>query len=120
MRPDNDDQADLNHLLGDIVDPDWYLQRYPDVAALNLDPISHFREYGPSTWRDPNRFFDCKWYSTRYSEVAESRLDPIIHYLRSGGAALLDPHRNFDAAWYVQQHPDAAANPLLFHLQIGL
>src|ERR1035438_1954983 len=30
-----------------------------------------------------------------------------------------DPHPRFDAGWYVEQHPEAAHNPLLFHLRVG-
>jgi hypothetical protein len=120
MPPDRDDPPDPGRTLGELVDPHWYLARYPDVAAVNLDPVAHFKEYGPATWRDPNRFFDCRWYAAQYPEVAASGLDPIMHYLRSGAASLFNPHPNFDAAWYVQQHPDAAPNPLLYHLRSGL
>ena len=115
MPPDWDDLP-----LGDLVEPAWYLARYPDVAAVNLDPVAHFKDHGPSDWRDPNRFFDCRWYAAQYPEVAASGLHPIVHYLRSGAASLLNPHPNFDAGWYVRQHPDAAPNPLLYHLRLGL
>jgi glycosyltransferase involved in cell wall biosynthesis len=120
MPPERDPHADIGHLLTGMVEPDWYLQHYPDIAAMNLDPVAHFRQYGPSTRRDPNRFFDCAWYGRRYPEVAESGLDPIIHYLRIGAAAGLDPHPGFDAAWYVGVHAEAAANPVLYHLRTGL
>jgi glycosyltransferase involved in cell wall biosynthesis len=120
MPPERDPHADIGHLLTGMVEPDWYLQRYPDIAAMNLDPAAHFREYGPSTRRDPNRFFDSGWYATRYPEVAESGLDPVIHYLRVGATAGLDPHPRFDAAWYVHLHPEATANPVLYHLRTGL
>ena len=34
-----------------------------------------------------------------------------------GAAELRNPHPRFDAAYYVDQHPEAAANPLLYHLR---
>ena len=40
MPPDVDDLEDIEHALGDLVDPAWYLARYPDVAAINLDPVA--------------------------------------------------------------------------------
>jgi glycosyltransferase involved in cell wall biosynthesis len=119
MPPKSPSPLDIGPLLASLVEPDWYLRRYADVAAANLDPVAHFQEYGPSTKRDPNRFFDLAWYEKRYPDVAASGLDPITHYLRTGGAALYSPHPRFDAAWYVGQHPDAAFNPVLYHLRVG-
>ena len=37
-----------------------------------------------------------------------------------GAAELRNPHPRFDAAYYVDQHPEAAANPLLYHLLFGV
>ena len=119
MPPEWDEPEDLGPLLGELVDPAWYRDRYPDVATPNLDPVAHFKAHGPTDWRDPNPYFDCRWYAARYPEVAASGLDPIVHYLQSGAASLLDPHPNFDARWYVQQHPDATRDPLLYHLRLG-
>jgi glycosyltransferase involved in cell wall biosynthesis/SAM-dependent methyltransferase len=31
---------------GLAFDPDWYLKRYPDVAAAGLDPLRHYLKYG--------------------------------------------------------------------------
>ena len=38
---------------------------------------------------------------------------------RVGATELRNPHPRFDAAWYVDQHPEAAGNPLLYHLLFG-
>ena len=51
--------------------------------------------------------------------MTTSGLDPLLHYVRIGAAALRHPHPRFDAAWYVGEHPEAAANPLLYHLRVG-
>ncbi|HEY4044135.1 MAG TPA: glycosyltransferase, partial [Rhodopila sp.] len=41
-------------------------------------------------------------------------------YLLAGAAELRNPHPRFDAHFYVDQHPNAADNPLLYHLWTGL
>ena len=57
---------------------------------------------------------------THYPDVAHSGQHPLLHYLQMGAAELRNPHPRFDAAYYVDQHPEAAANPLLYHLLFGV
>jgi hypothetical protein len=40
-----------------LFDREWYLKRYPDVAASPLDALVHFREFGLAELRDPNALF---------------------------------------------------------------
>ncbi len=120
--PDTSDpnvQATVLQALRSIVDPEWYLQRYPDVSAAGLDPVLHFSNYGAAERRDPNAWFDSVWYADHYPDVGASGINPLLHYLRSGAAEMRNPHPRFDAAWYVVQHPDAARNPLVYHLTTG-
>ena len=42
-----------------IVDHDWYLQKYPDVSALGVDPTLHYVTYGASEGRSPNPDHDA-------------------------------------------------------------
>ncbi len=112
--------ADLGEALSGFFDPDWYLSRYPDVAASGTEPMHHYVHYGAAEGRDPNRFFDSAWYLTHYPDVANSGQHPLLHYLQMGAAELRNPHPRFDAAYYVDQHPEAAANPLLYHLLFGI
>ena len=70
--------------------------------------------------RDPNRFFDNAWYQTHYRDVAASGMNPLLHYLQFGAAERRNPHPHFDAAFYVSQHPEAANNPLLYHIEVGV
>ncbi len=37
------------------VHPRWYLERYPDVARLGMDPAEHYLRYGARMGRAPNR-----------------------------------------------------------------
>ncbi len=52
-------------------------------------------------------------------DVAASGAHPLLHYMTEGARLKRDPHPRFDAGWYAGQHPEAAGNPLLFHLRIG-
>ncbi len=112
--------ADLGEALSGFFDQDWYLTRYPDVAASGSDPMHHFIHFGAAEGRDPNRFFDTGWYMTHYPDVAIAGQHPLLHYLQMGAAELRNPHPRFDATYYVDQHPEAAANPLLYHLLFGV
>jgi GT2 family glycosyltransferase/glycosyltransferase involved in cell wall biosynthesis len=125
MPPSSENQetaplGELEEELSGFFDPDWYLSRYPDVAAAGANPLRHFVHHGAAERRDPNRFFDSAWYLTRHPDVAGSGQHPLLHYLRMGAAELRNPHPRFDAAYYVDQHPEAAANPLLYHLRFGV
>jgi GT2 family glycosyltransferase/glycosyltransferase involved in cell wall biosynthesis len=111
---------DLGEALAGFFDPDWYLSRYPDVAASGSEALHHFVHYGAAEGRDPNRFFDSAWYLAHYPDVAHAGRHPLLHYLQMGAAELRNPHPRFDAAYYVDQHPEAAANPLLYHLLFGV
>jgi Glycosyltransferase 61 len=105
--------------IAEFLDASWYLARYPDVAASGCDPLQHYVHFGASEERDPNRYFDNAWYKTQYEDVAASGMNPLLHYLQIGAAEMRNPHPHFDAAFYVDQHPEAAANPLLYHVRLG-
>jgi GT2 family glycosyltransferase/glycosyltransferase involved in cell wall biosynthesis len=102
-----------------FFDPAWYLEKYPDLASIGLDPLTHYILYGAAEGRDPNRFFDSAWYTRRYPDVLTSEYPPLLHYLLWGAAELRNPSQRFDAAYYVDMHPEAAVNPLLHHMRIG-
>ncbi len=51
----------------DLFDAQWYLRKYPDVAAARIDPLRHYRKHGAQEGRKPH---------------------PLIEYGR--------PHRLFD------------------------
>jgi GT2 family glycosyltransferase len=76
----------------------WYLARYQDVAAANLDPLEHYLLYGVSEGRDPGPDFSTSGYLARYRDVAEADINPLLHYIRYGKkegrltTPCLDPH----------------------------
>jgi GT2 family glycosyltransferase/glycosyltransferase involved in cell wall biosynthesis len=102
-----------------FFDGAWYLKRYPDIAAAGLDPLDHFVHHGIAEGRDPNPWFDAAWYLESYADVAASGINPLVHYLQVGASERRNPHPRFDAAWYVQEHPEAAGNPMLYHVRVG-
>jgi GT2 family glycosyltransferase/glycosyltransferase involved in cell wall biosynthesis len=106
-------------LLRGFFDAQWYLERYPELRSIDLDPLMHFSLFGAAEGRDPNRFFDSAWYAIRYPDVEGSGYPPLVHYLTWGVSETRNPHPRFDAAYYTEMHPEAAANPLLHHIRVG-
>ncbi|MBW4023819.1 MAG: glycosyltransferase [Proteobacteria bacterium] len=100
-------------------DPDFYCDTYPDVRAAGVDPLHHYRHWGAHEGRDPNAFFAADWYLLQHPDVLESGIRPLQHYATFGAREGRDPHPHFDAGFYINQVPEAAADPLLYHLQTG-
>src|SRR4051812_11766682 len=110
---------ETRQLVQRLLDPDWYIDTYPDVAASAGDPAAHFLAYGLWDGRNPNAWFDSAWYIASNPDVARSGVLPLLHYLDFGAAELRNPGPHFDAVFYSEMHPEAAANPLLFHTLTG-
>jgi hypothetical protein len=106
-------------LIAGFFDPAWYAARYPEILAAGRDPLQHFMEQGAASGMNPNRWFDGDWYKAYYCHVVREPMTALDHYLRTGARELRNPHPRFDAAWYVAQHPDAADNPMIYHLTVG-
>lgn len=62
-----------------LFDPDWYRQRYPDVAVLGMDPAYHYARYGTLMRRSPSEFFDARRYADVHALPDDS--DPLSHFL---------------------------------------
>ncbi|HKS90222.1 MAG TPA: hypothetical protein VJR70_12340, partial [Stellaceae bacterium] len=69
-----------------LFDDEYYLARYPDVAARNLDPLVHFLEEGGREGRDPHPEFDSAFYFEQCQGRGERPDNPLLHYLRIGAA----------------------------------
>lgn len=76
-----------------LIDQEWYLRIYPDVAASGMDPQQHYLAYGKAEGRYPNREavqqveipgFDADWYLKTYPDVAAAGISPTEHYLIYG------------------------------------
>lgn len=69
-----------------LFDRDWYVKRYPDVAAAHVNPLRHFVHYGSREGRSPSPKFDAIWYLRNYADVRIAGAEPLFHYLKFGRA----------------------------------
>lgn len=62
----------------------WYIDTYPDVERLGMEPAEHYLKYGAAIGRNPGKDFDTRFYLEHYPDVAESGMNPLLHYARFG------------------------------------
>ncbi|HXH88703.1 MAG TPA: class I SAM-dependent methyltransferase [Gaiellaceae bacterium] len=82
----------------DAFDPFFYLERYPDVAALGLNPLLHYIEHGAWEGRDPRVDFRTDDYLDAHPELPDRRENPLLHSLRRPVAPLEQPAAVVDPA----------------------
>ncbi|WP_263217558.1 glycosyltransferase family protein [Pseudomonas atacamensis] len=101
-----------------LLDRDFYVERYPDIAAADVDPLAHYIECG---------FIEGRWPLSITSVDAESRIQKALEYdplnsmavklnlMLSLGATDLDAVKR-GLAWF----KDGVATPELidFHRQL--
>ena len=127
-------------------DVDYYLKRYPDVAAAGFDPVAHYVEFGADELRDPSPRFSTQHYLQSNSDVTDSGINPLFHYVMHGRAenravsspeefdrwcrensqdisAISDRIRQyFDTQFYLERYPDVAAaglDPVHHYIEHG-
>jgi GT2 family glycosyltransferase/glycosyltransferase involved in cell wall biosynthesis len=81
--------------------------------------LHHYRHWGAHEGRNPNAFFAADWYLLQNPDVLEAGINPLHHYAVYGAREGRNPHPHFDVSFYVNQVPEAAADPLLYHLRTG-
>ena len=84
-----------------FCDRNWYLARYPDVAAAGMDPVRHYLLHGAYEGRDPGPDFDTRFYLARYQDVNRAGVNPLAHFLRFGKAEGRTPRPT--AAWTAER-----------------
>ncbi|WP_152522610.1 glycosyltransferase [Sphingobium ummariense] len=67
-----------------LFDEKWYLETYPDVPLLGMDPVEHYLWLGARLNRDPSPTFSTVGYLTVNPDVGEAGMNPLLHYARSG------------------------------------
>ena len=105
-----------------LLEASWYLQQYPDVERMRLDPVQHYVFFGADDERNPNPYFDTQWYLETYPEVDRGGTNPLLHYLLHGLDEGTDPNPYFDTRWYRQAYPQAEAegvHPLVHYIEHG-
>lgn len=64
----------------DLFDARWYVETYPDVKLLELDPAEHYLWLGARLERNPSPGFDTTEYLRSNADAAG--LNPLLHYER--------------------------------------
>src|SRR5919112_8031 len=67
-----------------LFDRDWYLRKYPDVAAAGGDPAWHYITLGWREGRDPGPLFSTKAYLRKNADVARSGANPLLNFIEHG------------------------------------
>ena len=67
-----------------LFEAKWYLETYPDVKALGMEPIEHYLWLGARLRRDPSLHFDAAAYLAQNADVADADVNPLLHYVRWG------------------------------------
>lgn len=112
--------ARIRRLRRVLFDGEFYLQKYPDVAAAKMDPWRHYVKYGAREGRKPTPLFDPAYYLRCCPEARAGGQDPFLHFLKQRGRSCANPHPLFDCQAYVRAHPDAEnMNPLEHHFRAG-
>jgi hypothetical protein len=100
-----------------LMDTQWYLTTYPDIAAADANALSHFCIHGWKERRKPNFYFDPGWYLENNPNVRADGQNPLIHYIVSGESNGAWPSPYFDPSWYRQCHGlEASLSPLQQYL----
>ncbi|WP_162314779.1 glycosyltransferase [Pseudoxanthomonas yeongjuensis] len=66
-----------------MFDAVWYVNKYPDVASLSIEPAEHYLRYGARLLRDPGPNFSTRRYLSENSGVDFATSNPLLHYLES-------------------------------------
>jgi len=101
---------------------EWYLSKNLDVAKSNMDPISHYLNFGEQEGRWPNPYFDPKYYRHNAPGTKKYAGSALEHYSEKGWLRGRNPSRKFSNRLYLEQYPDVAdmqVDPLQFHLSTG-
>jgi hypothetical protein len=100
-----------------LFDRDFYLRKYPDVAAAGVNPFRHYLEHGAEEGRKPHPLFDHDFYLLCSPEARDAAEPSILHFLKQA-VPRGNPHPLFDCESYLRAHPEAARrriNPLVHY-----
>lgn len=108
-------------LVRALIDPEWYVATYPDVAAAHVDPVQHYLDHGWRELREPNAWFCTRWYLARNPGVRRSGVMPLLDFATGAEHLARRPHPGFFPAWYAARHAEATDTrlALLHFLRIG-
>ena len=103
-----------------LFDARFYLSKYPDVAAAQVDPWLHYLKHGAAERRKPNALFEPNYYLTLCPDARSANADPLTHFVENQSGAWINPHVLFDCTAYVNANRslrERPANPLIHYLR---
>src|ERR1700722_11460021 len=74
-----------------LFDAEYYARANPDIANLNIDPLTHYLETGATELRNPSEAFEARHYAQLCHERGEHVDNPLLHYIEIGAAQGLKP-----------------------------
>jgi len=116
------EESRLRIELQGLFDASFYLQVYPDVAALNVDPLVHYITDGWKEKRNPNPYFDSRYYLLANPDITSADINPLQHYINHGCREGRNPSAYFDTDYYLSKYSDVAGadiNPLQHYIEHG-
>lgn len=96
-----------------LFDPKWFVERLPEGAVLDREPLAAYLKAGEGALTDPHPLFDTRWYLAQRPELRGRT--PLEHYMSQGAAAGLSPHPLFDTRWYLAQLQEPPVGDPLTH-----
>ncbi len=115
-------QTTLIILESGLFDPEFYLEKYPDICNTGDDPLSHYVCWGDSEGRQPNPAFFPGEYRLRNMPGVPVHCLALEHYIREGERKRLKVSSLFDPNAYLEANPSLAKfvdRPLFHFLKIG-
>ena len=116
-------------LSSGYFDYNWYLEKYPDVAENNVNPLAHYMEFGWKEDRNPGPWFSTRCYLFENPDVKEAGVNPLLHYLvhgkkegRKNKFEIIKKEGYVDEDWYMSNYPDidyAAISPTEHYILFG-
>lgn len=95
----NDEESDAELIRNsEYFDAQWYIEQYPDVEMVGMDPAEHYLDIGARIGRNPSTEFNTKAYLDANKDVVELGINPLIHYITWGkeeGRIFCSPYTNW-------------------------
>ena len=83
-------------------DSQWYLDRYPEVAASGVNPLIHYLETGGEQRYDPHPLFDTQTYLQVCGRLPPG-VTPLEAFIAGGRSAVAGAYRSVESLQAVQQ-----------------
>ena len=100
----------------------FYLNAYPDVSELHINPLVHYIQHGGKEGRSTHALFDGEFFQSQLRDHLNPSDTPLGEFLKNGANGDSNPCLLFDCKYYLSQGPDLtdySGNPLIHYLEVG-